>query len=55
MIPIIQGSALNALNNGGAEADCIMELMASVDSFVPTPERVDKSFLMLKKMFFDNG
>ena len=45
--PIIQGSALNALNNGGADADCIMELMASVDSFVPTPERdVDKSFLM---------
>ena len=45
--PIMQGSALNALNNGGADADCIMELMASVDSFVPTPERdVDKSFLM---------
>ena len=45
--PIIQGSALNALNNGGADADCIMELMNSVDSFVPTPERaVDKPFLM---------
>ena len=26
--PIIQGSALNALNNGGADADCIMELIA---------------------------
>jgi len=45
--PIIRGSALNALSNGGADADCIMELMNSVDSFVPTPERaVDKPFLM---------
>ena len=45
--PIIQGSALNALSNGGADADCIMELMGSVDSFIPTPERaVDKPFLM---------
>ena len=45
--PIIQGSALNALSNGGADADCIMELMSNVDSFVPTPERaVDKPFLM---------
>jgi len=45
--PIIQGSALNALSNGGADADCVMELMSSVDSFVPTPERaVDKPFLM---------
>ena len=45
--PIIQGSALNALNNGGADADCIMELMSQVDTFVPTPKRdVDKPFLM---------
>jgi len=45
--PIIQGSALNALSNGGADADCIMELMDKVDSFVPTPKRdVDKAFLM---------
>ena len=45
--PIIQGSALNALSNGGSDADCIMELMSNVDSFVPTPERaVDKPFLM---------
>ena len=45
--PIIQGSALNALNNGGADADCIMKLMEAVDTFVPTPERaVDKPFLM---------
>ena len=45
--PIIQGSALNALSNGGADADCITELMSAVDSFVPTPKRaVDKPFLM---------
>ena len=45
--PIIQGSALNALSNGGSDADCVMELMKSVDSFIPTPERaVDKPFLM---------
>ena len=47
--PIIQGSALNALNSdgSGADADKIFELMASVDSFVPTPERaIDKDFLM---------
>ena len=45
--PIVQGSALNALSNGGADADCVMELMSAVDTFVPTPERaVDKPFLM---------
>ena len=47
--PIIQGSALNALNSdgSGADADKIYELMESVDNFVPTPERaVDKPFLM---------
>ena len=45
--PFIQGSALNALNNGGDDANCIMELMEAVDSFVPTPERaVEKPFLM---------
>ena len=45
--PIIQGSALNALNNGGADAECITKLMEAVDTFVPTPKRdVDKPFLM---------
>ena len=45
--PIIQGSALIALNNGGADAECVMKLMESVDSFVPTPKRdIDKPFLM---------
>jgi len=45
--PIVQGSALNALSNGGDDAKCIWELMDAVDSFVPTPVRaVDKPFLM---------
>jgi len=45
--PIIQGSALNALSNGGDDAKCVLDLMEAVDSFVPTPKRdVDKPFLM---------
>lgn len=46
-IPIIRGSALKALE-GDAEAEAkIMELMNTVDSYIPTPERpVDKPFLM---------
>ena len=45
--PVIQGSALNALSNGGDDANCIMELMTAIDSFIPTPKReVDKPFLM---------
>jgi elongation factor Tu len=45
--PIIQGSALNALSNGGDDSKCITELMEHVDSFIPTPKRdVDKPFLM---------
>jgi len=47
--PIIQGSALDALNSDGAgdAADKIYELMSAVDDFIPTPERaVDKPFLM---------
>ncbi len=45
--PIIKGSALKALE-GDAEAEkAILELMDTVDSFIPTPERpVDKPFLM---------
>jgi len=48
-IPIIKGSALNALSNPeDAEATKpIFELMEAVDQYVPTPERdVDKPFLM---------
>ena len=47
--PIIQGSALNALNSDGSgdAADKVYELMSAVDDFIPTPERaVDKPFLM---------
>ena len=47
--PIVQGSALNALNAEGAggDADCIIELMDQVDSFIPEPKReIDKDFLM---------
>jgi elongation factor Tu len=49
-IPVIQGSALKALESGdpdSAEAQCIFELLDAVDSYVPTPERaVDRPFLM---------
>jgi elongation factor Tu len=47
--PIIQGSALKALENptDEAAAKCIWDLMDAVDSFVPEPERdIDKTFLM---------
>jgi len=46
-IPIVQGSALNALN-GDAEAEAqIMELMKQVDEYIEIPERaVEKDFLM---------
>ena len=48
-IPIIHGSALEALENpeDEAKAKCIWDLMDQVDSYVPEPERdVDKPFLM---------
>jgi elongation factor Tu len=48
-IPIIKGSALNALNNPDDEAatKCIFELMDAVDDYIPTPTRdIDKPFLM---------
>ena len=48
-IPIIKGSALNALNNINDEGatGCITELMEACDSFIPEPERdIDKPFLM---------
>ena len=50
--PIIQGSALNALNCGCGKDECaacapINELMKAVDDFIPEPERdVDQTFLM---------
>jgi elongation factor Tu len=51
-IPIVRGSALKALESGATdpqapEFQCIHELMAAVDSYIPTPERAtDKPFLM---------
>ena len=50
-IPIIRGSARNALmsTNGidAPEFDCIKELMAAVDSYIPTPDRKsDMPFLL---------
>ncbi|MBU8921088.1 MAG: elongation factor Tu [Bacteroidales bacterium] len=49
-IPIIQGSALKALESDdadGEDAKSIWELMDAVDSYIPTPERdTDKPFLM---------
>jgi len=46
--PIIRGSALKALENpSGADAEPIMELLNTLDSYIPTPERdLDKPFLM---------
>ena len=60
--PIIKGSAFQALQDSSAPAklangealdgdknwgDCIMELMSTVDTFIPNPEReIDKPFLM---------
>ncbi|MDZ4083687.1 MAG: elongation factor Tu [Bdellovibrionales bacterium] len=48
-IPIVQGSALCALENKSPEIgrDSILKLMAEVDRYIPQPERaVDKPFLM---------
>ncbi len=48
-IPIIKGSALEAMNNPDDEEKnkCIKELLDAIDSYIPTPERdVDKPFLM---------
>ena len=46
-IPIIKGSALGALNGEAKWEATVEELMAAVDSYIPTPERdVEKPFLM---------
>ena len=46
-IPVIQGSALGALNGEAQWEEKIIELMKAVDDTIPTPERdVDKPFLM---------
>ena len=48
-VPVIYGSASEAMNNPDdpEKNKCIQELMESLDSYVPEPEReVDKPFLM---------
>jgi len=46
-IPVIQGSALGALNGEAQWEEKVVELMTAVDETIPTPERdVDKPFLM---------
>jgi elongation factor Tu len=46
-IPVIRGSALGALNGEAQWEAKLDELMAAVDSFIPTPARdVEKPFLM---------
>jgi elongation factor Tu len=48
-IPIVQGSALQALENpeDPDKSKCIWDLMEQVDTYVPQPERdIDKPFLM---------
>ncbi len=51
-IPVIQGSALNALisesnDKNAPEYECIKNLMDAVDEYIPTPDRkADQPFLM---------
>jgi elongation factor Tu len=48
-IPMIQGSALKAVESGGEgdATESIVELLAALDSYIPQPERdIDKTFLM---------
>ena len=51
-IPIIRGSGLKALESASTDPNapeykCILDLMAAVDEYIPTPERpLDKPFLM---------
>ena len=51
-IPIVKGSALKVVESTSTDPNsedykCIQELIAAVDSYIPTPERpIDKPFLM---------
>ena len=46
-IPVIKGSALKALEGDPEWEKTVDELMAAVDSYIPTPERdIEKPFLM---------
>lgn len=46
-VPVIKGSALKAMEGDPKAEEAIIELMAAVDSYIPTPERdIDKPFLL---------
>ena len=46
-IPVVQGSALKAVEGDDAHKSKILELMEAVDDYIPTPARAtDKPFLM---------
>jgi elongation factor Tu len=46
-IPVIQGSALGALNGDPKWTETVIQLMDAVDNFIPIPPRLtDKPFLM---------
>jgi elongation factor Tu len=46
-IPVIRVSALKALQGDAAAEDQVVKLMASVDSYIPLPQRaIDRDFLM---------
>ncbi len=46
-VPVVAGSALKALEGDASYEEKILELMAAVDEYIPTPERDnDKPFMM---------
>lgn len=46
-VPVIQGSALGALNGEAKWVDTVKKLMEAVDNYIPIPERlIDRPFLM---------
>ena len=46
-VPVIQGSALKALEGDAEKVEKIVELAAALDSYIPQPERpLDRPFLM---------
>lgn len=46
-VPVLRGSALKALEGDPEQEKVIMELMDTIDEYIPTPERsTDKPFLM---------
>jgi elongation factor Tu len=46
-VPVIQGSALKALEGDAEQVEKIVELAAALDSYIPEPERpLDRPFLM---------